>query len=63
MANFRYVALSYNSEGLLSPKDIQKLLEPFGHYDRLQTTHPRLRTQKKSPKKEVLEYLHLLELT
>jgi len=60
-ANFRFIAMSYNSEGLLQPAKIKELMESFGHYQQLQIPHPRLRTQKSSPKTDVIEYLHLLE--
>lgn len=60
-ANFRFIAMSYNSEGLLSPQQIQTIFESYGHYEQLQIPHPRLRMQKKSPKLNVIEYLHLVE--
>lgn len=60
-SNYKYIAMSYNSEGLLQAHQIQSLFESFGHYEQLQIPHPRLRTQKKSPKSNVVEYLHLLE--
>jgi adenine-specific DNA-methyltransferase len=60
-AKFKYIAMSYNSEGLLKPSRIKELLTPYGYYGQMQIQHPRLRTQKISPKVNVIEYLHLLE--
>lgn len=60
-ASFRYILMSYNDEGLLDAKRIRSIFEAFGRYDCVSRAHPRLRTSKKSPKKETLETLHLLE--
>ena len=61
LANYKYIAMSYNSEGLLEAKQIEAIFKSFGHYEQFQIPHPRLRTQKKSPKANVIEYLHLVE--
>lgn len=61
LANYKYIAMSYNSEGLLGAKQIEAIFKSFGHYEQFQIPHPRLRTQKKSPKANVIEYLHLVE--
>lgn len=60
-AKFRYILMSYNNEGLLDAGRIRAIFEEFGRYDCASHAHPRLRTSKKSPKKETLETVHLLE--
>lgn len=35
-ANFKYLFLSYNNEGLMSTDDIRGIMERFGHYDLVQ---------------------------
>ncbi|MBE0496666.1 MAG: DNA adenine methylase [Campylobacterales bacterium] len=60
-AKFRYILMSYNDEGLLGTARIREIFEEFGRYDCVSQAHPRLRTSKKSPKKETIETLHLLE--
>lgn len=59
-ANFKYIALSYNNEGILDNNFIKNEFEKFGNYHQVSTTHDKLRMNKKSLK-NTTEYLHLLE--
>ena len=59
-ANFRYVLMSYSDEGLMNLETIQNIMKKYGRYEQVSQPHGRLRMQK-SPKKQTIEYLHLLE--
>lgn len=59
-ANFQYIALSYNNEGIMTNEFIKNEFEKLGRYHQASTTHDKLRMNKKSTKKTI-ETLHLLE--
>lgn len=59
-ANFHYIALSYNNEGIMTNEFIKNEFEKLGRYHQVSTTHDKLRMNKKSTKKTI-ETLHLLE--
>jgi adenine-specific DNA-methyltransferase len=64
-ANFKYVFLSYNNEGLMSDNDVKKILQKYGKYDLVTTDYQRFKADKtenrnhKATKTE--EFLHILE--
>ena len=64
-ANFKYIFLSYNNEGLMSIEDIREIMSKYGIYDLVTIKYLRFRSDKdknrnyKSNKTE--EYLHILE--
>jgi len=61
-ANFRYIFLSYNNEGLMSKEDIKDIMNEFGKYSLIVKEYKRFkadRLEKKEKKTE--EYLHILE--
>ncbi len=64
--NIKYIFLSYNNEGLMSPKSIQEIFEYFGKYSVFTKTYNRFTAQKRKNKKDntntVIEYLHCLTL-
>ncbi|RUM65157.1 MAG: modification methylase [Sulfurospirillum sp.] len=62
-ANFRYIFLSYNNEGMVSHKDLQKILRKYGHYDLVTTDYKRFKADSNRPHKarRTLEHLHILE--
>lgn len=64
-AQFKYIFLSYNNEGLMSRKQVQKVMEPFGNYDLATKTYQRFKadkTQNRNHKaSKTVEYLHILE--
>jgi len=67
-ADFRYIALSYNNEGLISHEEISDSLQKFGHLRVLSTDYRRFRTERNHEKRvykslddKTKEYLFLLE--
>jgi len=64
-ANFKYIFLSYNNEGLMSVKDVENIMSKYGKYDLKTILYQRFRADKeenrnhKADKTE--EYLHILE--
>lgn len=64
-ANFRYIFLSYNNEGIMSSETIKKILSNYGKYDLLTTEYQRFRADKKENRNHkassTTEYLHILE--
>ncbi|MFV0481392.1 MAG: DNA adenine methylase [Campylobacteraceae bacterium] len=59
-ANFKWVFLSYNNEGLMSEVDIQKIMQKYGKYERVFTLKDKLRMQKVK-KSTTKEFLHVLK--
>lgn len=64
-ANFRYIFLSYNNEGLMSKSEIEKIMSKFGRYDLTSTEYQRFKADKTENRNYkavgTLEYLHILE--
>ena len=64
-ANFKYIFLSYNNEGIMSSETIKKILSNYGKYDLLTTEYQRFRADKKENRNHkassTTEYLHILE--
>ncbi len=62
-ADFKYIFLSYNNEGMVSHKDLQKILKRYGHYDLVTTDYKRFKADSNRPHKarRTLEHLHILE--
>jgi len=64
-ANFKYIFLSYNNEGLMSVTDIQKIMLKYGKYDLAETDYQRFKADKTENRKHkadsTKEYLHILE--
>lgn len=64
-ANFRYIILSYNNEGLMSMKDIGMVMSKYGHYDFVSQDYQRYRADKEERRNHsanrTVEYLHILE--
>ena len=64
-ANFKYIFLSYNNEGLMSVEEIKNIMSKYGKYDLTVKNYQRFRADKekirnhKANKTE--EYLHILE--
>ncbi|MGI8669625.1 MAG: DNA adenine methylase [Aridibacter sp.] len=66
-ADFKYIFLSYNNEGLLSADEIRKTLSKYGRYDLATIEYQRFKADKTENRNhkasETLEYLHILEKT
>jgi len=64
-AQFKYVFLSYNNEGLMSVHDVREIMSKYGCYDLSQTNYQRFKADKaenRNHKAEAtIEYLHILE--
>lgn len=64
-AQFQYVFLSYNNEGLMSIDDIRKILKKYGRYDMVKQKYQRFKadkTENRNHKSDhTYEYLHILE--
>lgn len=64
-ANFKYIFLSYNNEGLMSVERVRDIFERYGKYDLVQTEYQRFKADKTENRKHkadsTFEYLHILE--
>jgi adenine-specific DNA-methyltransferase len=64
-ANFRFIFLSYNNEGLMSPTVIQKIMSKYGSYEVRETNYQRFKadTDENRNHKAIntTEFLHVLE--
>jgi len=64
-AQFPYIFLSYNNEGLMSRKEVQTVMERFGKYSLETKIYQRFKADKTENRNhkasETFEYLHILE--
>lgn len=62
-ANFKYIFLSYNDEGLLGLKEIENLFTKYGSYKVKSKVYQRFKADSKRVQKQdfTREYLHILE--
>ncbi len=64
-AEFKYIFLSYNNEGLMSEVEVRKIMEKYGRYDLATIEYQRFKADKTENRNhkatETLEYLHILE--
>lgn len=64
-ANFKYIFLSYNNEGLMSVEHIRKTMSKYGKYDLASTHYQRFKADKDENRNHTAtkteEYLHILE--
>ena len=64
-ADFKYVFLSYNNEGLMSKSDVENLMKKYGKYDLATTDYQRFKADKTENRNHkavgTSEYLHILE--
>lgn len=64
-ANFNYIFLSYNNEGLMTANEVRGILSKYGRYDLVTTQYQRFKADKTENRNhkatETLEYLHILE--
>lgn len=61
-ANFEWIFLSYNDEGLLSLEQIAEILKKYGTYSLKSQKHQRFKADSKRMQKQdfTIEYLHIL---
>lgn len=62
-ANFNFIFLSYNDEGLLSLEQIKEIFNKYGKYSFKTKIHQRFKADSKRIQKQdkTIEYLHILE--
>ena len=64
-ANFKYIFLSYNNEGLMPVEEIKRIMSKYGKYDLASTKYQRFRADKEENRNHTAnkteEYLHILE--
>ena len=61
-ADFKYIFLSYNNEGLMDVEDIRQIMSGCGKYDLAQTAYQRFKADSNRVNKadSTVEYLHIL---
>lgn len=62
-ANFKYILLSYNNEGILSIEEIESMFKKYGTYKRYEKLHKRFKSdnERKYKNSQTTEYIHCLE--
>ncbi|MBO7054078.1 MAG: DNA adenine methylase [Bacteroidales bacterium] len=62
-AQFKYIFLSYNNEGLMSVEDVKTIMSKYGRYGLVQTDYQRFKADSNRFNKadSTVEYLHILE--
>ncbi len=64
-ANFKYIFLSYNNEGLMSEEDVETIMEKYGSYKLVKKEYQRFKADKTENRVHkacrTFEYLHVLE--
>ena len=64
-ANFKYIFLSYNNEGLMSDINVRETLQKYGNYSLTTTEYQRFKADKTENRNhkanETIEFLHILE--
>lgn len=63
-ANFKYIILSYNNEGIMSLDTIENIMSKYGHYQTFKKKHQRFQADKLTNRNYLAntttEYLHIL---
>lgn len=62
-AEFKYIFLSYNNEGIISPEEIKKISQKYGQYDLFTKQYRRFKADNTRNHKanQTTEYLHFIE--
>lgn len=64
-AQFTYIFLSYNNEGLMNEQEIKSIMSKYGKYDLITTGYQRFKADKEENRNHkassTIEYLHILE--
>lgn len=64
-ANFKYIFLSYNNEGLMTENDVKCIMSAYGNYSLKTTNYQRFKADKTENRNHTatatVEYLHILE--
>ncbi|MEO1954767.1 MAG: DNA adenine methylase [Campylobacterales bacterium] len=63
-ADFEYIFLSYNNEGLMSATDVKEIMQKYGRYDLVSKEYQRFKADKTANRNhkadKTFEYLHIL---
>ena len=60
-ANYKYIFVSYNNEGILSFSDIEQIMSKYGKYDLKEKEHKRYKSNTNNLQQaKVVEHLHVL---
>lgn len=60
-ANFKYILLSYNNEGIISLEDLEKIFNKYGKYIKYEKKYRRYKSSNiENQENYVIEYLHCL---
>ena len=64
-ANFKYIFLSYNNEGLMTKNEVENIMKAYGTYSLKTTNYQRFKADKTENRNHkataTVEYLHILE--
>lgn len=64
-ANFKYIFLSYNNEGLMTENEVKEIMSYYGNYSLKTTNYQRFKADKTENRNHkatsTVEYLHILE--
>ncbi|MDO9274089.1 MAG: DNA adenine methylase [Lutibacter sp.] len=64
-ANFKYIFLSYNNEGLMTEDEVKSMMSAYGNYSLKTTNYQRFKADKTENRNHTatstVEYLHILE--
>lgn len=64
-ANFKYIFLSYNNEGLMNENEVKNIMATYGHYSLKTTNYQRFKADKTESRNHkatsTVEYLHILK--
>ena len=62
-ANFQYIFLSYNNEGLMSENEVKNIMSKYGKYNIVKKEYQRFKADKNRKHKanSTYEYLHILK--
>ena len=64
-ANFKYIFLSYNNEGLMTKNEVENIMKAYGMYSLKTTNYQRFKADKTENRNHkataTVEYLHILE--
>jgi len=59
-ADFKYIFLSYNNEGLMNLDEIKEIMEKFGDYSIVEKDYNQFNSNKKNSSIKTKEYIHIL---
>lgn len=59
--NFKYIFMSYNNEGIMTPENIKNIMSKYGRYKILTQEYKRFKSNNNIQKNNIVtEYIHCL---